>query len=416
MRFSIRNVSEQEVKREIRHILEEVSSDKDEISNKHKPTTVVKPVDFENIDLNYLFSLNGAEFVRSAYRLVLGREPDPQGIEYFLSKLFSGEYTKGDVIVHLRLSKEGRKRKTKIKGFYKLAIPFFLKRVPIISKFYNLGKFLIFPERFLRRLIALENFSYTHILELKHELYILKQSTNEKIRFLEEITSPLRKIEVNNIWTKEFNFGIENKENFYASFENAFRGGYESIKEKQKIYLDILKKEGVRGKVLDVGCGRGEFLELLKQEGFEGIGIDVNNYLIDLLKKRGFKVFNMDAISFLEQFDEALDAITAFQVIEHMSIKYLKKFLELSYKKLSNGGLIILETINPWNIEAFARFYLDETHVRPIVPEYLYFLLKYIGFKDVKVIFLSPLEKEIFSFQKLKYYYLDYAVIGKKEE
>jgi len=126
-------------------------------------------------------------------------------------------------------------------------------------------------------------------------------------------------------------------------------------------------------------------------------------------------VYNTDANTFLENFEEDLGAITAFQVIEHMSIPYLKRFLNLSYQKLARGGIIILETVNPWNVEAFARFYIDDTHVKPIVPEYLYFLLKYIGFKDLKVMYFSPLEKEIFNFQKLKRIYVDYAIIGKKE-
>jgi len=430
MRFQIKGTKEEEIKKEINKILMEFSSYNMQVNKKYKPSAIVKPVSFEDIDISYLLSLNGKDFLKEAYNIILGREPDPQGLQFFLSKLYSGEYTKGDVIVHLRLSKEGRNRKVKIKGLYKLIIPFFLKRVPLLNKIYEFAKILLFPEKIYKRLSALENFSYTHILELNHivkeevdkvvnQVDKIKEEMKMKLDRLNELESKvkeLEKIKVKDIWFENLDFKINDNKKFYKSFEDALRGSRLDIKNRQRIYIDVLKKEGIKGPVLDAGCGRGEFLELLKQEGLNGLGVDIDKDLIIELRSKGFEVYNIDINTFLENFEGSLEAITAFQVIEHMTIPYLKRFLELSYQRLKRGGIIILETVNPWNIEAFARFYIDETHVRPVVPEYLYFLLKYIGFKNLKVVYTSPLEKEIFSFQKLKQIYVDYAIIGKKEE
>ncbi|ADY73948.1 Methyltransferase type 11 [Desulfurobacterium thermolithotrophum DSM 11699] len=414
------------------------------------------------------------EFVRFAYRTILGREPDKDGLNHYLRKLRNGEYTKTDIIVRLRYSKEGRKRNVKILGLKKRALYAFLSGIPVVGYLLKILKFFITVPRFMRHINALESYIHYHMNHANQRFESLQNHINQSIINLEqkvgqrfaEVNSRLAEIDkINNrlseldieisnlhrslIETKnvlqnslsiqdvrisnlenrffqidlpkelEINveLNIDKDKNYYSAFENVFRGERKEIKKRQEKYLKYVPEECLKNyPVLDAGCGRGEFLELLKEKGIEAIGVDINEEEVQILKEKGFKVVNTDINSFLKETEQEFSAIVSFQVIEHLQRDYLKEFLQLSHKKLVNGGAIILETVNPWNYEAFARFYIDETHVRPIPPDTLSFMLRWIGFKDIKIVFSAPLKEKRYKDEDPKKLYFDYAIIGYKRD
>ena len=227
--------------------------------------------------------------------------------------------------------------------------------------------------------------------------------------------------------------------NFFV-FEEKFRGAREDIKERQLKFLEYSK--GCKN-VLDIGCGRGEFLEILKADEINAKGIDINEDMVGYCQSKGLNVEKADAIEYLENIeDKSLDSIFLDQVVEHLEPKYLIKLLELCYKKLKFGYYIVIETVNPLSLTSFANFYLDLSHKKPIHPETLKFLSESAGFREIEVKFFSPIpdeyklkkveigentgveekERQIigvynYNVEKLNetlYGHQDYAVIGKK--
>ncbi|MBN1224756.1 MAG: class I SAM-dependent methyltransferase [Candidatus Aminicenantes bacterium] len=180
----------------------------------------------------------------------------------------------------------------------------------------------------------------------------------------------------------------------YTGFENRFRGSEDSIKLQLKKYLAYFP-EGSR--VLDLGCGRGEFLELLKKKGIEATGIDINEQMIALCREKGLECQKADILEKLAGYsDSSLGGIFSSQVIEHLAPVYLKRMLELAYFKLSPGSPIVLETINPTSVFALVQIYhLDISHKQPIHPQALKFLLESTGFGKVTIHYTEPLEKEM---------------------
>ena len=179
----------------------------------------------------------------------------------------------------------------------------------------------------------------------------------------------------------------------YFVFEERFRGSRDEIKQRQLKYLDYFK--GCKN-VLDIGCGRGEFLELLKENGINAQGLDVDDNMVNFCKSKELKVNMMDAISFLEQVeDNSLDGIFINQVVEHLEPDYLIKMLNLCYQKLMYGYSIIIETVNPLSFVSFVNFYIDLSHIKPLHPETMRFLLEVAGFREIELEFYSPVKDEI---------------------
>ena len=182
----------------------------------------------------------------------------------------------------------------------------------------------------------------------------------------------------------------------YFVFEERFRGPRAAIKQRQSAFLEYF--EGCKN-VLDIGCGRGEFLELLRENGIEAEGADMDEDMVKYCTSKGLKVTRADAISFLEGLeDKSLDGIFLDQVVEHLEPAYLVKMLELCYKKLNYGYNIVVETVNPLSLTSFANFYIDMTHKRPMHPETLRYLLASVNFRDLDTKFFSPVPDD----QRLK--------------
>jgi SAM-dependent methyltransferase len=171
----------------------------------------------------------------------------------------------------------------------------------------------------------------------------------------------------------------------YRSFEDLFRGSEEMIRDRQKIYLDVI---GDREPVFDAGCGRGEFLDLLNGAGKAFLGVDLDPTMVERCREKGYDTVRLaDAVEALEETEPAtLGAIFSAQVIEHMPFETLQRFLELGLTRLKPGGLMIAETVNPHSARALKAFWVDPTHQHPLFPEVMLSLCETLGYARGDVI------------------------------
>jgi SAM-dependent methyltransferase len=179
-------------------------------------------------------------------------------------------------------------------------------------------------------------------------------------------------------------------EALYFTFEQRFRGTREEIRERLRYYLPLLRgsvvgKEG--SPVLDIGCGRGEWLELLRDEKITARGIDINEAMIKECSKHDLDASVGDAIAQLKRLpDNSLGALTGFHIIEHVPLETLLELIEQAHRVVEPGGLVIFETPNPENIVVGAcNFYVDPTHQRPLPPVMTQFLVESGGFDSVEI-------------------------------
>lgn len=176
----------------------------------------------------------------------------------------------------------------------------------------------------------------------------------------------------------------------YADFEDRFRGSTDEIRDRLRPYLGSVRTAGAGAStapVVDLGCGRGEWLRLLGEEGLQGSGVDVNRVLTRRLRAEGLDVEQGDALAFLRSLPErSVGAVTAFHLIEHLQPGYLVDLLDEVVRVLLPGGLLIVETPNPENLYVAALyFYTDPSHVRPVVSDYLEFLVAHRGLCEVEI-------------------------------
>jgi SAM-dependent methyltransferase len=199
-------------------------------------------------------------------------------------------------------------------------------------------------------------------------------------------------------WRKGANENQWQFDDLLASFTEEFRGGRESIKEGLRFYLPLLKAAGVKDAVLDIGCGRGEWLELLREEGISGRGVEINRLMSERTRGLGFEVICGDALAYLHALpDESLNAVTGFHFIEHLSFETFIELLDEIARTLRPGGAVIFETPNPKNLVVGAcNFYSDPTHLKPLFPETVQFIMRKRGFTDARIEYLNPVEDSPF--------------------
>jgi SAM-dependent methyltransferase len=169
----------------------------------------------------------------------------------------------------------------------------------------------------------------------------------------------------------------------YADFLSVFRGPYERVLELMQPYGALLAGQGP---LLDIGCGRGELLEIAEQAGTEARGIDLDEELVQQAITRGRTAAVGDGVATLRAITEdSLGSISAMHVIEHLPAEDLAAFFGCAYKALRPGGLLLLETINPYEVSAAATFWVDPTHRGPIFPEVSLALALSSGFASAHV-------------------------------
>lgn len=184
-------------------------------------------------------------------------------------------------------------------------------------------------------------------------------------------------------------------DSLYTAFEDVFRGSREDIKRRLLPYVDrlLLAGAGQQDKpIVDIGCGRGEWLELLKEKGLHAYGIDINTMMVERCVSLRLDARHADLLAHLDGIEDASrSALTAFHVVEHLPFAVLVSFLDEALRVLIPGGSLILETPNPETIRVGATtFYNDPTHRNPLMPEPLRFIVRHRGFCEVEIVKLHP--------------------------
>lgn len=185
----------------------------------------------------------------------------------------------------------------------------------------------------------------------------------------------------------------------YLRFEDRHRGSREEIRERQRAYLDLFRT----GPILDVGCGRGEFLALCREAKIEAHGIDTDPGMVATCREADLDVEQADALAYLMELPNgSLGGVFCAQVIEHVHPEAFVALVRLAHAKLRPGGVLLCETPNPACLTVFSgAFYVDLTHIKPIHPQAATFVFEAAGFREVEVRYANPYPPEM-RFQRLE--------------
>lgn len=217
----------------------------------------------------------------------------------------------------------------------------------------------------------------------------------------------------------------------YLDFENHFRGPRSEIMENQKQYISYFKG---KSKVIDLGCGRGEFLELLMAEGIPAIGVDFYEDFVLYCNAIGLNAVVDDALHYLRGI-EYTDGIFVGQVVEHLTVDQILELCDLAYQRLTSDSYIIIETPNPTSLAIYTNaFYIDPSHVKPVHPLTLEYCLRKNGFRNINLLYtdsskLEPIpmlkcsniencdefNEALKRVSKILFGSQDYAIIARKE-
>ena len=181
---------------------------------------------------------------------------------------------------------------------------------------------------------------------------------------------------------------------FYRAFEEKFRGPRGLIQQRLEVYLPFVQPVCAaypEALVLDLGCGRGEWLELLQKNAIAAMGVDLDTGMLEACQQINLNVQCQDALESLKLLqDGSASVVSAFHVVEHLPFDRVKDLVAECHRVLKHGGLLIMETPNPENfMVATQSFYLDPTHLRPIPPDLLAFVPEYMGYESVKILRLQ---------------------------
>jgi SAM-dependent methyltransferase len=210
----------------------------------------------------------------------------------------------------------------------------------------------------------------------------------------------------------------------YFAYESRMRGATELVREKQRGYVEDFRGAAP---VVDLGCGRGEFLLLLREAGLEAKGVDVDADMVAYARGEGLEIEHTGAVEYLERLaDGSLGGIFAAQLLEHLPASTVVRLLELAAAKLRPGGLLVAETINPLSPLALRNYFADLTHAQPLVPETLELLARQAGFASVETRFLNEPEEKLVEpddptiaanvrrLNELLFGPLDYAIVARR--
>lgn len=410
--------------------------------------------DDDRYHINDLLLYHDREFIWNTYRALLKREPDEEGDRSYLELLRSGRRNKIDIIDSLHRSPEGKRAKVSIEG---LAVPAMIRRLyrlPIIGYFAELSvalarlPVLVRSQRQLEcHLVAQQDRIASHFTQTNQQLLNMINQIGNRLAeagnrlaeadranaasFQDALTgfaeqqkriAELQHQQVTALFREQQKLidnhrlvtgdagpqqlksktsnrsqqapGQTELDRLQASFEDRFRGDKEELKKDLKFYLSLLKESNVTSEILDLGCGRGEWLELLKEERLSATGVESNRTLADAGRSRGLEIIQQDAIEYLRgQPNNSLQAVTGFHLIEHLEFQELIQLLAEIRRTLKPGGLVIVETPNPKNLVVGAcNFYADPTHRKPLFPETLQFLLDSLGFERIRLEYRHPVE------------------------
>ncbi len=220
------------------------------------------------------------------------------------------------------------------------------------------------------------------VLSMLKQMQAMQARINVLAEENEQLKQNIRKIE--NLPTED--------DDFYHDFEEKFRGSEDDIRDRLRVYLPKLKEhlqDWSQAVFIDVGSGRGEWLDLLRENGARNyVGIDLNERQNALCAQRGHRVLQMDCIEYLKSLPEnSVDLVTGFQIVEHLCMSDLMALIKESHRVLKRSGMILFETQNPRNLTVGAdTFYIDPSHKRPLDPRMLSFFVEWCGYSCVECI------------------------------
>src|SRR6266480_3506428 len=293
-----------------------------------------------------LLQYHDRDFVWNASRALLKREPDSEGLSAFMGKLRSGRFNKIDVLARLRFSPEGKRNQVTIDG---LRMPATIRRlygVPVIGYVIEfvvgvarLPALIRNQRQIENHLIAQQERLADHINQMRESLALsLSRLAEEQKAIARAQHTQLAALFLTQNATRDGGVpGLAADtgdrrlvlDELYASFENQFRGTPEHIKEGLKVYLPLLKDAGIASDILDLGCGRGEWLELLRDEGSQARGVESNRAMIDNQCGQDLEIVQADALAYLRGLPEnSLRAVTAFHFVEHVELALLIDLLD----------------------------------------------------------------------------------------
>jgi SAM-dependent methyltransferase len=327
-------------------------------------------------------------FIDEAYRCLLGREADDSGRHNYRKQLAGGA-SRLSIAAKLRLSGEGRNRAVNMVGLKPAMALTALDRAlrPLRLGFISRAAIACLERRASKRALPLE---YRRALEAM-EARLAECEEDMKL-----VVEAARRSAPE--WALVSQQAIDR---YYLAFEDANRGTQESITAKLGVYNDWLGtrvpgRRGLQHAIVDIGCGRGEWLAFVCAKRFDAVGVDANPVMVDLCKSRGFDVQCMDALGYLRTLPaKSVGAVTGFHIIEHLPFDYLYALVAECNRVLVDGGSVLFETPNPENVLVGSHtFYHDFTHRNPVTPSAITFLLQYHGFDDIDIIRSSPYPEE----------------------
>ncbi|MEX3816360.1 methyltransferase domain-containing protein [Paraburkholderia sp. BR13439] len=333
-------------------------------------------------------------FVDGAYRLVLRRESDPAGRANYVGQLKNGA-SRLVLLAKLRMSEEGRRTGVQVPGL-RLAIGVtlaqrVLRHAGLSALASRVGRYAdgVYARRLLSRSLVAWRSRFENTVGA-----VMRQAARS-----EELSRRVDDLQVQ--FRKGLAVAPEIIDAYYLAFEDDNRGSRENVLAKLAIYDDWLATNVPRAgrlthQIVDIGCGRGEWLSYVRELGHDAIGIDVSPVMVKACIAQGFDARHTDALKYLRSLPTgSVAAVTGFHIIEHLPFDYLFALVQESYRVLVEGGSVLFETPNPENILVGSHtFYHDFTHRNPITPSAITFLLKYHHFKEIDIIRSSPYPEE----------------------
>lgn len=323
----------------------------------------------------------GDSFLSAAYRVLLDRNIDPAGLESYRAQARAGR-GRLEILCDITLSPEFRKRGVDdsalrpYQSVHKAVRR--IERTPLRFLAMPLRAWLRRAERGIRSELAVDI-----AIETRDHMSAFYDSLGIRTRFDGGAA----------VLAEDARLDA-----FYLAFEDAMRGPEDEIKAGLAYYLETIA--GVTsvadGPILDLGCGRGEWLALLGENGYRARGIDLSPTMVEICRARGLDVSLSDAVSALRALpDNSLSVVSGFHIIEHLPFPILFAVFEETYRVLQPGGLMLFETPNPENLLVGAHtFYHDPTHRHPLTPSSMAFLARFHGFEDIDFARLRPYPPE----------------------
>ena len=349
----------------------------------------------KSVDGKRLLNLEDEEFVNAVYSSILFREPDENAIKSCIDIIKINRDNKIEIIKSVEKSEEAKYHNVKVKNI--ICIYWFFRLKQSILKTPVIGYIL----RIITNVIMLPRRIYNIDRHLQNIESRIDSVAHSYKNFKEELDSLVDSLEEDNNTKKQEKINEKRLlDKIYFDYENTLMlKDRVQTKEEFLPYLERLEKwRGERGKknikIIDLGCGSGEWLEILQDNGYSPVGIDSNDLIVAKTRNEynDLNIENKDALTYLNNCgDESIDVVCSFQMIEHLGLFELYSFFDECKRVLKEDGLIILATPNAENIlTATYMFRIDPTHKNPIPMEVLQFYMQEWGFEIFDVFKLKP--------------------------